>query len=174
MRPERVRPLTRVLLLVGLPGWLLSRVAELSGVPMPGPVDALEQTLQAGVFAWLVASAAAGFSGWSGWILQSPPMTYLGRISYGVYLAHGFAGVMVAGLLGPLGFRMPLPEPFRLLALTAVTLAAASLSWFLLERPLNALKANFPYRAESPVESAQIPALAATDQGLPRDAGVTV
>lgn len=148
--PTHYRPLPRALLGIGLPGWLLLRGVDLTGVHVPAPIHAIEQTLQACVFAWIVAGAATGFRGWIGRVLQSPPVAYLGRISYGVYLAHGFAGVMAGGLLSLLGFAdAATPEAFRLVLLASVTLGAASLSWFAMERPLNALKTHFPYRGQT-------------------------
>jgi peptidoglycan/LPS O-acetylase OafA/YrhL len=146
-KPTHYRPLTRALLGIGLPGWLLLRGMNLLGVHVPAPMHAIEQTLQACVFAWIVAGAAVGFRGWAGWLLQSLPVTYLGRISYGVYLAHGFAGVMAGGLLSLFGFAdVVVPEPFRLVLLTLVTIGAASVSWFAMERPLNAMKRFVPYQ----------------------------
>jgi peptidoglycan/LPS O-acetylase OafA/YrhL len=73
-------------------------------------------------------------------VLSSAPVVYLGRISYGVYLAHGFAGA----LLWAVGLSsQSLPEPFRFIALAGVTVAVAALSWQLYEGPLNRLKARF-------------------------------
>jgi peptidoglycan/LPS O-acetylase OafA/YrhL len=137
---------------------LLATEATGSALPLPLPLVAIKQTLQAVVFAWIVMRAAEGFDGTLGRFLSAGPTVYLGQISYGLYLAHGFAGE----LLATFGISSAsLPEPFRLLTLAGVTLAAASLSWHLLERPLNALKTRVPYvrRLEEPsVSRAAAPA----------------
>jgi peptidoglycan/LPS O-acetylase OafA/YrhL len=108
--------------------------------PLPLAVMAIKQTLQALVFGWMVVRATTGFRGVAGRVLSSAPVVYLGRISYGVYLAHGFAGA----LLWAVGLSsQSLPEPFRFIALAGVTVAVAALSWQLYEGPLNRLKARF-------------------------------
>lgn len=129
------------LMLISLAALIVLVVAERSG-PLPLPAMAVKQTLQAIVFAWLVFRAAEGFGGAFGRLLSAAPVVYLGRISYGAYLAHGFAGVMLA-LVGV--NSRELAEPWRFLALSAVTLGAAMLSWHLMEAPINALKTRFPY-----------------------------
>jgi peptidoglycan/LPS O-acetylase OafA/YrhL len=129
------------LTLISLLALIALLVAERSG-PLPLPAMAVKQTLQGIVFAWLVFRAAEGFGGSIGRLLSAAPVVYVGRISYGAYLAHGFAGVMLA-LVG-INSRA-LAEPWRLLALSGVTLAAAVLSWHLMEAPINSLKTRFPY-----------------------------
>ena len=127
-------------------GWVALLATEATGSALPLPLMAIKQTLQAVVFAWIVMRAAEGFDGTLGRFLSAGPTAYLGQISYGLYLAHGFAGE----LLATFGIASAsLPEPFRLLTLAGVTVAAASLSWHLLERPLNALKSRVPYRSEA-------------------------
>ena len=41
-------------------------------------------------FTWLVGRAAHGFGGWAGAALAWGPVRYLGKISYGAYVAHWF------------------------------------------------------------------------------------
>jgi peptidoglycan/LPS O-acetylase OafA/YrhL len=121
-------------------------VFDASGSMLPLPLMAIKQTLQAVVFGWIVMRAAQGFEGHAGRMLSAPALVYLGQISYGIYLAHGFAGEILAtlGLSGA-----SLPEPLRFVALAGVTVGAASLSWHLMERRINALKAHVPYRTPS-------------------------
>ena len=143
-RPEWIAAgVTRVwtkLMPISLAALVALFVGERSG-PLPLPATAV-QTLQAIVFGWLVLRAAEGFGGAFGRLLSAAPVVYLGRISYGVYLAHGFAGIMLA-LVGV--NSRALAEPWRFLALSGVTLGVAMLSWHLMEAPINALKARFPY-----------------------------
>ena len=128
--------------IAALVGLIALLIAEATGSALPLPLIAIKQTLQAVVFAWIVLRAAEGFDGTLGRFLSAGPTVYLGQISYGLYLAHGFAGE----LLATFGISSAsLPEPFRLLTLAGVTFVAASLSWHLMERPINALKDRLPY-----------------------------
>ncbi|HXG89949.1 MAG TPA: acyltransferase [Vicinamibacterales bacterium] len=127
--------------------WIAMLVAEANGVIVPLGLMALKQTFQALVFAWLVLRATEGFGGMAGRILSARPLVYVGRISYGIYLVHGFAG----DLLGGVGlFSRAIPEPWRLLVLTTLTVGIAALSWRLLEQPINRLKKWFPYDSIAP------------------------
>jgi peptidoglycan/LPS O-acetylase OafA/YrhL len=40
------------------------------------------------IFCWLVAAASRGFRGVAGAVLQTRPLLYLGKISYGIYVYH--------------------------------------------------------------------------------------
>jgi len=95
---------------------------------------------------WFVWRAASGFEGVLGTLLQSPPVVYLGRISYGLYLFHNFAPPTYEWLVRALG----LPTIFgfwwlRLPIFFAMTLSAAALSWRYFEKPLLDLKRFLPY-----------------------------
>ena len=128
--------------LASLAGLIALLVAEGSGWQLPLFLVAIKQTLQAVVFAWLVFRAAEGFGGVTGRVLSAAPVVYIGRISYGIYLAHGFAGDMLAGV----GINSrALPEPWRFVILVGLTVGVAALSWHFLEAPINALKTRFPY-----------------------------
>jgi peptidoglycan/LPS O-acetylase OafA/YrhL len=86
---------------------------------------------------------------WRGHAIFAPlrwgPLVYLGSISYGVYLYHGFVGAAVAPHLPDVGWKLVF------LIKSAITIGVAAISWRLLERPLNALKLHFPYvRAARP------------------------
>lgn len=131
------------LALGGAAGWTLCRVAEAVGVVLPVPVLALRQVLQGAVFVWVVDRAAVGCRGRAGRLLGHAALQYLGRISYGVYLAHNFAPDLARALLSATGLAPATVEgPARLVLLAGVTVAAASLSWFALEAPANRLKAH--------------------------------
>jgi peptidoglycan/LPS O-acetylase OafA/YrhL len=67
-------------------------------------------------------------------LLSWPPLRGVGRISYGLYLYHlpiYYYTVAPAPTLGNLGFAV------------AATFAVATLSWFLIERPLLAVAGRF-------------------------------
>jgi peptidoglycan/LPS O-acetylase OafA/YrhL len=116
----------------------------LAGVSILGQANGSGGAIAAagGGFCWalaavqLVLGASHGYQGWIGWALRTRPLRYLGRISYGVYLCHIF--------LPPLVWRLvPYSQVARLpggpLAVdVGAAIAVASLSWAVLERPLNA------------------------------------
>jgi peptidoglycan/LPS O-acetylase OafA/YrhL len=70
-------------------------------------------------------------------VLESAPLRLLGRVSYGAYLFHPFIhfeGMLgLAGVIGPVGRA---PAPVQILVEFAVTVALATASWVLLERPI--------------------------------------
>ena len=140
---KQIRSLCAACLWVGLVGEI---VMQLMGTPKGDNrfVFALHPVTAALLFTWLVNGAARGFRGPVGWILQSGPMLYLGRISYGVYLLHVFTPALLkrAHMHVPNG-----PWVVRFPILAAVTLGLASISWFMLERPINQLKRRFTYRS---------------------------
>lgn len=88
-----------------------------------------------------------GWRGPMGWLMNSRPLVYLGRISYGLYILHPFMPEIVVRLLHAL--RLPSvarlgPLSLLILNLTAL-IAACSLSWHFFEKKLNDLKRFFPY-----------------------------
>jgi peptidoglycan/LPS O-acetylase OafA/YrhL len=134
------------LTLLAAAAWVAMLIREASGHALPLLLMAVKQTLQAVVFGWIVVAAAGGLTGFIGRVLSAWAVVYVGRISYGVYLAHGFAGAMLGGL-GVSSASMA--EPWRFLALSGVTLGAAALSWHLFEGPINALKKSYKFKVQS-------------------------
>ena len=132
-------------------------VIEATGRSLPLPLMAIKQTLQAVVFAWIVMRATDGFDGQVGRLLSAKPAVYLGQISYGIYLAHGFAGEILAtfGIA-----TSALPEPLRFVLLVGVTVGAASLSWHLMEHRINALKDRLPYATPASRPEQVVPSIA--------------
>ena len=69
------------------------------------------------------------------------PVRYIGKISYGIYLYHPFVELMMLYILG--AFNIPVPTSFGLVQLLlygSVSILFASVSWYLIERPINKLK----------------------------------
>lgn len=99
-------------------------------------------------FGWLIYRAGAGFKGIVGSVLSSPPLVYIGRISYGVYVFHPLipaAALVVAKSLG-----VTLPDGTAGVVLSVgLTLIVATASWYSFERPLNNLKKKFAPPPES-------------------------
>lgn len=100
----------------------------------------LEYLAQSLLFMWLVGRAANGFTGTAGAILSNPLATYLGQISYGLYVYQGLvpAVLLVYGITFP-----PEGTVMALLVLVAVTVSTSMLSWHVFEKPINGLKRNF-------------------------------
>ena len=74
--------------------------------------------------------------------LRFGPLTYLGRISYGIYLYHMF---VIAAVMQWIPRRMPMPGLHEFVGVLGVTVVIAAASWHLFEGPLNNLKRYFPY-----------------------------
>jgi peptidoglycan/LPS O-acetylase OafA/YrhL len=130
----------------------------------PGALFVLGDTASAIAFGWLVWLAARGFRGVFGWLLQLWPVKYVGKISYGVYIFHNL--VIGAAVLLAVHFRVNYhPDGIlNFLAVSAVTIAIAALSWHFFERPVNGLKRHFAYR-DLRREQPLVPAVAPTTAG---------
>lgn len=92
---------------------------------------------------WLVERGVRGVGGLPGALLTARPVRYVGRISYGVYLAqtpvrYGLGVVLHREGLFDGGVGL-------FLATLALSIAAASLSWYAMEAPLSAWKSRVPY-----------------------------
>jgi peptidoglycan/LPS O-acetylase OafA/YrhL len=109
------------------------------------PKFLLYDTATAVFFAWLVYAASRGFGGIPGRVLSAAPLVFVGRISYGVYVYHPLVPPSVKFLIGRLGIVLPTGRWEVAFLYTALTLIVAAISWYLLERPINALKRYFEY-----------------------------
>jgi peptidoglycan/LPS O-acetylase OafA/YrhL len=105
---------------------------------------------------FLIGRAVLGFSGPMKWILENPASQYMGRISYGVYLFHNF--VYNAYHTQPTHFTLrawrritdilPVLNStyfFEFCFFLFLTVALATVSWFVIEKPINKLKDRFTY-----------------------------
>ena len=101
----------------------------------------IEPVLWALMFVWLINRASLGFTGVAAKILEFKPLTYTGKISYGIYVYHPFVYALFPILFYTTGVDFYLLPPllqFGLLVGTTVGMAA--LSWYFLESPINSLK----------------------------------
>ncbi len=101
---------------------------------------------------FLVGNAAYGFGGLAKNILENRVSIYIGQISYGIYIFHNF--VYNAYHSSPthpvvrLFNKFPAFAeniPFKIIFLYLITVGIATISWFIFEKPINALKDKFSY-----------------------------
>ncbi len=93
---------------------------------------------------WLIGMASRGFRGVLGHLLASPPMVYIGRISYGLYVLHMFVPHLMDWLIP--NRTWALPGTWSALWLyTAISIVLATVSWYAFEAPINRLKKYFEY-----------------------------
>lgn len=115
------------------------------------------ERLAASLFGFfLIGRAVLGFGGSMQWILENPVSQYLGRISYGLYLYHNF--IYNAYHTQPTHFTLrawrrisdivPFLNSsyfFQFSFYLFLTVALATISWFLIEKPINSLKDRYSY-----------------------------
>jgi peptidoglycan/LPS O-acetylase OafA/YrhL len=89
---------------------------------------------------WVLAATAQGWRGPVGWILSLPPLVYIGKISLGVYLYHVLVNILLGPRLDAIGVGPASYNFVHVVILSGLSIAAAALSWHLLEKPLSRLK----------------------------------
>ncbi len=89
---------------------------------------------------WIIHRAKQGFRGPVGWVLESKPAVFLGRLSYGLFVYHFFMPPIVGPLLRRYGLDFTDGGLAAFVIYSAATIAVAILSWYLIEAPLNRLK----------------------------------
>lgn len=105
---------------------------------------------------FLIGRAVVGFGGPVRWLLEHPVSQYLGRISYGLYLFHNlifnfyhtpptFITLRIWDRAGQLLPMLADAPGLRIAYFYALTVLMATLSWRLIEKPVNGLKDRFSY-----------------------------
>ena len=121
--------------------WSLPVAAAAYLAPLPA---AVEFTVAHAVYLLpmiaLVAGAASGIGGPLGAVLSNRAIVGLGRISYGVYLYHIFVAAALNKLVRSFTGAELWGTPAAFALHTVATIAVASASWFVLERPALKLK----------------------------------
>jgi peptidoglycan/LPS O-acetylase OafA/YrhL len=97
-----------------------------------------------GVFWTLVLLGMLHGTGWMRRLFELAPIRYLGLISYSVYLWHVKFLSDVDDMKWPKiltgGVRTILPSPLRLVIFIVIVVGVATISYFLIERPLSRLR----------------------------------
>lgn len=117
------------------------------GIPLIGGLRSLEPEAGAAVLGTELARTSIGFlivlpavlgaqdTGWIRRLLRSPVFVYLGLVSYGIFLWHWFLLLIVQEDL--FSWRLQVGNwPLLFVVTLPVIVFAASVSWFLLERPI--------------------------------------
>lgn len=138
----------------GFPAYLILLISREFGISFPLLGSLQDFFLMLG-FTWLVCKASSGFKGVIGRLLSFSVFIYLGKISYGLYVLHNFAGIPVSVVAGLFGLPFLKYGFSAILLKTAFTVVGASLSWHLFERPINSLKSRFPYRSQREIDNAE-------------------
>ena len=115
------------------------------------------ERLAASLFGFfLIGKAVLGYGGPMKWLLENSVSQYLGRISYGLYLYHNFvfnfyhtqpthftvrAWRRITDVLPFLNSAYIFQFSFFL----ALTIALATVSWYVIEKPINNLKDRYSY-----------------------------
>jgi peptidoglycan/LPS O-acetylase OafA/YrhL len=100
----------------------------------------LMRTCGALFFAWIVGAAALERTWKFKAVLLAKPIVYIGRISYGIYLYHLVIPWVLARVFN-IHFGRTVGA---FLIISALTVLIASLSWLLIETPMNRLKRLAP------------------------------
>ena len=106
---------------------------------------------------FLIGRAVMGFTNpLMKWLLENRVSQYLGRISYGLYLFHNFVFNVYHTPQTHITLRvwrrltdvLPILDStyvFQFSYFAAITVLLATLSWYLIEKPINGLKDKFAY-----------------------------
>jgi peptidoglycan/LPS O-acetylase OafA/YrhL len=120
-------------------------------------LSVLVEPLEAVALGILVARTVTGFDGWLGRVLSARALAYAGQISYGLYIYHMLVSLLADRWL-PDSARWMIDIPtVRLFTLGTGTLLFATISWSLLEQPINRFRGAKPRRLISTQPIACLP-----------------
>jgi peptidoglycan/LPS O-acetylase OafA/YrhL len=137
------RFLQRVVLPIGAGSYLLLLASAHYGLSRRAMIT-FGQTAAALVFCWLIGRTSQGIGGWAGRLLDLRPLSYLGKISYGIYVFFN----LVPSALVWIGYPYEGNGPLDFVLGSVVSIALAALSWELFEARINRFKRHFSYEPE--------------------------
>jgi peptidoglycan/LPS O-acetylase OafA/YrhL len=97
------------------------------------------------IYGIVIYDCSVGATGVFALVLDRRVPRYLGTISYGLYLFHNFALLPAMFTVDFLGLALPPGSAWWPVLFAFWTVALASLSWHVFEKPINGLKRKFPY-----------------------------
>lgn len=137
----------RILLLtflIGISILFIVFVAKIMG--LPSTVEFVLGEVGSGLFfMWVIGNAALSFNGFLGQILSHSCLTFLGKISYGMYVYHWFVPNITKHTLAKLDILLPQSEWLLCVLFSAISISAAAFSWHFIEAPILKLKKHFSY-----------------------------
>jgi peptidoglycan/LPS O-acetylase OafA/YrhL len=141
-------PGLRCLSVVALAGYLAVFGAHALGWPTFG-LRAFQQTLLAVALCGLIVASSVGFSGVASKLLEHPLLQRIGALSYGVYLFHNLAPLVVGKIFwflwsGP--FESGLGALLKVAVFAVVTWGLTLASWRWIEQPLQGVRAKLAPR----------------------------
>lgn len=152
MAVHRGMPLTspglRWLSLACLTGYLVICGAHEMGQPTYG-LRPFQQSLLAIALCGFIAAGSVGFRGIGKRVLEHPALQRIGEISYGIYLFHNLAPLVVGKLCWFLwdgSFETGSGALVRISLYTLVTWGLAVASWHWIEQPLQDMRAKLAAR----------------------------
>lgn len=131
------RPAAALFVTVTLPLWLylLGRYGL--------PKFAFSIVLEAMISVWVIGEVVNNQSGWITKALDWTPIRWLGRVSYGFYILHPiFIVQSFDGMLASVGIHVHVPIPIPQILEYAAVVLAATISWHILERPMQRMSAT--------------------------------
>ena len=96
------------------------------------------------VFAFIVARATQSRGDNLAKFLEWNVLQYLGKISYGIYVFHAFMSPVKSWIWRTYSLPDITQSALNPLILTLMTIVTATISWYLVEKPINRLKRNIP------------------------------
>ena len=146
-KEHTITKFTSSLLILVMGAWLLCYVLTQIGYGDP-LFHVARRFCMIAFFVWLISNAAVGFENSIGKIILNNPLSlFLGKISYGIYLWHGFIELFFDHLA--LTFPSAFPSEVIHFGISAlflkivITIGISTLSWYLLESPFNNIKKRF-------------------------------
>jgi peptidoglycan/LPS O-acetylase OafA/YrhL len=106
-------------------------------------VSIMQQVLISILSVWTLYSISANKDYFLNKVLKNKITTYLGKISYGMYLYHTIASVLIFKLFG---YSFDSKSDIRLFTYNLLsTITVSSISWFLFEKSINSFKKYISY-----------------------------